>query len=375
MRTAKSQTVAIIQEVVPHYRVGVFERLAKRLDGGLTMYSADFAQPISGADCVRCSSVGIGNVRLFPRPLIGAILRKHSTIICEGRLGLLTCVLLAVLSRLSQTRVAWWTPLWRRNGRIEVGRGPRGWLMKYVLRSVSVVLTYGSRAAEVAAAVGIPSERVSVAYNSLDTPRLMREEQLWLSDPARLEAFAVSKDLSNKRIVLFVGQFIRRKRIDVLIDAFAALLARSTMRELCLVMVGGGPEVSRMRKRVAAMGLGSAARFEGEIVSINAITPYFMHARVLVLPGTGGLVINQAMTHGVPVIVGGGDGTEADSVVDGWNGYHWNGRDVEDLSQKIEWIACAEQPEWNRLSMAARSVVENKVNVDAMLDGIVKVLR
>ncbi len=48
--------------------------------------------------------------------------------------------------------------------------------------------------------------------------------------------------------------------------------------------------------------------------------PYFARADLFVLPGTGGLAVQQAMAHALPVIVARGDGTQDDLVRDG-NGW------------------------------------------------------
>ena len=50
------------------------------------------------------------------------------------------------------------------------------------------------------------------------------------------------------------------------------------------------------------------------------LEPYFAEADLFVLPGTGGLAVQEAMAHGLPVIVAKGDGTQDDLVRDG-NGW------------------------------------------------------
>ncbi|MFX7690329.1 glycosyltransferase family 4 protein, partial [Acinetobacter baumannii] len=59
--------------------------------------------------------------------------------------------------------------------------------------------------------------------------------------------------------------------------------------------------------------------FTGAIV--EGVGPYFDAAEVYLLPGTGGLGINEAMAHSLPIISGFADGSADDLVVDGENGY------------------------------------------------------
>ncbi len=52
----------------------------------------------------------------------------------------------------------------------------------------------------------------------------------------------------------------------------------------------------------------------------EALAPWFRKADLFVLPGTGGLALQQAMAYGLPVIAGVADGTQADLVrqSNGW---------------------------------------------------------
>jgi len=50
------------------------------------------------------------------------------------------------------------------------------------------------------------------------------------------------------------------------------------------------------------------------------LAPYFTAADLFVLPGTGGLAVQEAMSYGLPVVMGQGDGTNDDLVrpANGW---------------------------------------------------------
>src|SRR6202035_4630421 len=64
-------------------------------------------------------------------------------------------------------------------------------------------------------------------------------------------------------------------------------------------------------------------------------------AECLVLPthsDTWGLVVNEAMACGLPIIVSSGAGCSADLVDDGWNGYVVPPRDSEKLSVAINCV-------------------------------------
>jgi glycosyltransferase involved in cell wall biosynthesis len=58
--------------------------------------------------------------------------------------------------------------------------------------------------------------------------------------------------------------------------------------------------------------------------SDEEIPAYFLNADVFLMPGTGGLAINEAMAYGLPVISTIADGTIIDLLYEGKNGYYLN---------------------------------------------------
>ena len=57
--------------------------------------------------------------------------------------------------------------------------------------------------------------------------------------------------------------------------------------------------------------------------------------RMYVLPGTGGLGLNEAMAHGLPMIAGYADGSADDLVVDGETGYRLRSESAGELAAFI----------------------------------------
>ncbi len=366
-------SVAIYEDIVPHYRVGIFEALAKRI-GEYTLYAERFDAFPAGVRCIQCAGIGVRNVRLHLRPLSAALRREHNIIICEGRLKLVTSTLLAFLGGAIGVRVLWWSPIWRPNGRVEIGNGIRGWLMRRVLRSLFGYVTYGTKAAAVAREGGMRADRIFVAYNSLDTQALELAERRWRASPGRLSRFLDSTELAEKRVVLFVGQFIKRKKLETLLEAFSLLRHQDAQDELRLVLIGDGPELASIRSKAAEAKVSDAVIFAGRIVDMEQACPFFLAAKVLVLPGAGGLVVNQGFTHGVPAIVGGGDGTEVDCIREGINGHLWTGESPASLADLVRRITYAPNPQWQEFSAHAREVVQDRTNMKAMLDGMVSAL-
>lgn len=169
------------------------------------------------------------------------------------------------------------------------------------LRSLDGLIAYSSRGAEEYRRLGMAPERVYTAPNAA-APRPVGPPS------TRPPKFNPQPNL------LFVGRLQERKRIDNLLHACAALPPELTPR---LMIVGDGParpELEVLAGRVFPRAEFLGARHGPELVQCYALADLF------VLPGTGGLAIQAAMSHGLPVIAAQGDGTQADLVrpENGW---------------------------------------------------------
>jgi glycosyltransferase involved in cell wall biosynthesis len=106
--------------------------------------------------------------------------------------------------------------------------------------------------------------------------------------------------------ILYIGQFVERKAVDVLLQALAGLRAR----EWSAVLIGSGPLESRIRRMVVALGLSNRVRIYPAQPRAMAMQ-MLAHADVLVLPSNydgWGAVVNEALMLGVPVVCTSGCG-------------------------------------------------------------------
>jgi glycosyltransferase involved in cell wall biosynthesis len=94
-------------------------------------------------------------------------------------------------------------------------------------------------------------------------------------------------------------------------------------------------------------------------------------AETLVLPthtDTWGLVVNEAMACGLPIIVSSVAGCSADLVEDAWNGYVVPARDAEKLSVAID--SLLRQPELKQRMTARSSERIRNYSPEACADGL-----
>ncbi len=230
----------------------------------------------------------------------------------------------------------------------------RRWERLSLLRSLDAVVAYSRRGAEQYRALGFPAERVFVAYNAV-APRP--------GQPPAKKKNAADSPLT----VLFVGRLQERKRLDHLLMACAALPPEMRPR---LLIAGDGPE--REKLETLAGEVYPAAEFLGAKHGAD-LEPFFGVADLFVLPGTGGLAVQQAMAHALPVVVARGDGTQ-DDLVRPENGWQIAPDDLQALKDALV-LALSDPARLRRMGQEAYRVVAEEVNIEAMVRVFLDALR
>jgi len=222
------------------------------------------------------------------------------------------------------------------------------------LRGFDGMIAYSSRAAREYAAVGIPEDRIVVAPNSTK-PRPARRP------PERPDRF------TDRPVVLFVGRINEGKRLPILIEAIASLPEADRP---VLEIVGDGP--AREAAESLAKEILPEARFLGSKYGAE-LDPIFARADLFVLPGLGGLAMQEAMAHGLPIVVADGDGTQEDLVRPG-NGWNVEPGNLADLRDTIA-DALSDPARLRAMGEASFRIVDEELNVDAMVDAFARAMR
>jgi glycosyltransferase involved in cell wall biosynthesis len=160
-----------------------------------------------------------------------------------------------------------------------------------------------------------------------------------------VEAAVTREDLRNqlglekgRPIILFASKLQQRKRCPDLLEAFLRLEAiyRDRPRPYLLI-VGDGEERAKLEERSKAAQPGDV-RFLG-FQNQNALPALFDLCDVFVLASVHepwGLVINEVMNAGKPVIVSTEVGCQEDLVEDGVNGYVVQPGDIDALATALD---------------------------------------
>lgn len=144
------------------------------------------------------------------------------------------------------------------------------------------------------AAHGLPEKKMELVPNLLPLPG----EQ----DTARTDADAAWMErLPAGRRLAVVNRLDPEKNTGVLVEALA--LVRREIPDASLVVVGDGPERTALEERAAALGLGGAAAFLGELDRVPALLPMCEIGALVPTSNEGtSNTLLEYMAAGLPVI-------------------------------------------------------------------------
>jgi glycosyltransferase involved in cell wall biosynthesis len=225
----------------------------------------------------------------------------------------------------------------------EKGRGrARRLLRRALLPRADAVLVNGRSGARYVRALGAPADRVVMVPYTSALPGIAA------GDSGRREA----------RRLLYVGQLIERKGIVPFIVALGRWGRRHPAEQVTLELVGDGPEAARLA-RVPLPG-NVTVRCSGT-VAYEQITGAYARAGLFVFPTLAdewGLVVNEAMAAGLPVLGSVYSQAVEELVRDGVSGWVFQPDDPSALDAVLDRTLALEAPELTRVGAAARATVQ-----------------
>lgn len=208
------------------------------------------------------------------------------------------------------------------------------------------IFCYGIRSREYLLGYGVKEARINYRRQAAALPHDY--------DPAAiLKSYRNSDqpDAGSPRF-LYVGRLSREKGITDLLRAFASV--QKTMPRASLDIVGAGPLEKQLRSETRQLRLADSVNFLGP-KGLDEIATMFRASTALVLPSRSepwGLVVNEALSYGCPVVVSNACGCVPDLVLnDNITGFTFDPADIQGLASAL--ISSA-QGNKNRQEVATR---------------------
>lgn len=198
----------------------------------------------------------------------------------------------------------------------------------------------GSAHRDYLVSLGMPAARIRLGYDVVDNDHFRHG-----ADRARGNAEAERAVLGlPKEYFLTVSRFVTEKNLLGLIEAYGRYRDLAGERAWQLVIVGSGPLRPAMGQAISARGLDGHVRLVG-FQQYHDLPAYYGLAGAFVLPSTmepWGLVVNEAMAAGLPVIVSERCGCADDLVEAGRNGYRFDPLDSGGLARLLAQVAAGD---------------------------------
>ncbi len=199
--------------------------------------------------------------------------------------------------------------------------------------------------------LGIPKHRIFLGYGVVDNDYFA-----WKAWEARHQAQGLRASLKlPASYFLAVGRFVPRKNFSGLLRAYARYRELSAAIPWDLVLCGAGPEEARLREQASSL---PGVHFPG-FRQVDVLPAYYGLSRCFILPSRSepwGLVVNEAMAAGLPVLVSRACGCKEDLVREGVNGFSFDPWDPESLARLMLKVASG-KPDLAAMGAASQRII------------------
>jgi glycosyltransferase involved in cell wall biosynthesis len=245
----------------------------------------------------------------------------------------------------------------------------REWIKRRVVRLFAAALVGGAPQAAYVRALGMPKEAIFPGYDAVDNAYFAN-----CAATTRAEAERVRGELDlPPAFFLASSRFVPRKNLSRLVEAFSRYRARAGPQGWGLVLLGSGMLASRIEAQVRELGLAGAVQLPG-FIQYEALPRYYGLADAFVHASTSeqwGLVVNEAMASGLPVLVSERCGCAPDLVAAGVNGFTFDPYDVEELAGLMQRVAAMTDEQRHAMGLASQTIIAGW-GPERFADGLMK---
>jgi glycosyltransferase involved in cell wall biosynthesis len=343
--------VVFVTNVVPIYRYPIFEQLARATEFRiqiLVTVPLSVSCPEAVANLSMKYSVSLNVLRTthhaasgalqrepfsIPFALIINLIRSRPDVIVAGDFGLRSAIcwsaarLLGCRFVLSSEEIA----------TSAAGRSRlQQWLRRFLVRRADAFLAWGDPARQLLVSMNAGESRIFGCAQAIDN-------EFWVRQAQSLDRQTERKSLGlNGVAFLLVGRALARKGFQNFLDAWSRL-PQELHERICAVIIGDGDYLEHLKSAAAARGLRNVS-FAGA-KSAAQLARFYAAADIFVYPSledVWGLVVNEAMCFGLPILASQFAGA-SQSLVAGSNvGLVFNPADIDAFAVKLgEW---ARQP-------------------------------
>lgn len=205
------------------------------------------------------------------------------------------------------------------------------WFKKVLIKSATFWLSSGKNTTKTLEYYGAKNNNIYEYYfTSLFEKEILKK----LPNNDEKKLLKIKKQLNpEKSYIVFVGQLIHRKGLDILIKAFA----KTNLTYVEVLIIGDGELKEMLIKLCKTENISSRVKFLGKKSKFDVLD-YLKLSDVFVLPSREdiwGLVVNEAVSCGLAIISTKEVGASHSLIIDNLNGYMINANNTDELTETI----------------------------------------
>lgn len=164
--------------------------------------------------------------------------------------------------------------------------------------------------------------------------------------------------------IVFIGKLIPQKRVDILLTAISKI---DTDIPVSVNIIGDGNMKDDLLRLSSDLNIRTKINFSGAILDRSKKADIFMNSHLGILPGLGGLAIQEMMWYGVPVITSYADGTEQDLIINGVSGFFIEDMTAENLYKGITSFITLQNDKKIAIAFNGLKIINKKYNIQSMV--------
>lgn len=344
----------IIQEIVPHYRVPLFNRIGHESNIELTV-AYDKTYKFNNQEAANFKTITFSNQKIgkfFKIRHLRKLLKPFDHIIIMADLHWLPIFILALLFKRKSKIYFWGIGISSQEGLKKKSISDK---LRFLLNDISSgTILYSPNVAEYYKENVRKKEQVYTARNTIE-----------------VENFPFPTEHRTK--IISVGSFKKYKNLSNLIVAFSQII-NDLEKNITLDFIGDGEEEEELKKLVDLYNLNDRVIFWGRKEDDKEIYPIISKAIVCVSPTQAGLAVLHAMAFGCPFLTSDDavTGGERFYIEDNVNGYFYDGS-IDQLASKILWIV--NNPSKNlQVAYNAYDFYHHNCNIDNYANSFINII-
>jgi glycosyltransferase involved in cell wall biosynthesis len=363
----KKIKVALIHNIISPYRIPVFNKLAKNKNIDLIVYflnetaknrnwntnyykkNLKFKYEILPSINIKFPFIDSIEYNINPTIFLKLHREKFDVIITSGWVDF-ACQTIPFFKKAFGYKFILWAGSTKNESSFQ--RKLTLFFVKLIIKKSDYFIPYGSESKKYLISLGANKEKIADSYNSIDVTFFRNKVKGFTTEKIKKLKRKYNIPL-NKKVILYVGQFIPRKNVTLLIKAVALI-----NKKISLVILGSGRQKQKYIDLSQKLGV--------DLIIIDhlerdKIPQVYAIADLFILPSieeVWGLVVNEAMACALPIICSDKAGCVNDLIVNKKNGNTFISGNLESLVKEINSILYNSK-KLTKMGKESKKIIEN----------------